>query len=67
MEGAGQRRGGTVIRLKPVALSAIRIDGKYDNDGNPMYAVQAGQAMATISPDHLRHTPEGQQDVKGVQ
>jgi hypothetical protein len=45
---------GTTLRLKPVVLSVNRIDGRYDNEGNPMYAVQAGQAMTANAPDHLR-------------
>jgi hypothetical protein len=53
---------GTVIRIKPSVLSAIRIDGQYDPEGNPAYAVKA-QNMITIvsSPDHLR---KGNQDAK---
>lgn len=46
---------GTVLRVKAMIISAMRIDGKYDQHGNPMYAIQAGQAMTVASaPDHLK-------------
>jgi len=46
---------GSVLRVKPVVMSIVRIDGEYDPQGNPMYAVQGGQAMVVGSaPDHLR-------------
>lgn len=51
---------GTTLRLKPVVMSVTRVDGHYDPQGNPMYAVQAGQAMtATNVPEHLRQPPQG--------
>ena len=55
---------GTVLRIKPVVMSVTRIDGRYDNEGNPMYAVQAGQAMVANAPDHLRQSAQAP---KGVQ
>lgn len=46
---------GSVLRIKPVVVSVIRIEGQYDPQGNPMYAVQGGQTMVIGSvPDHLR-------------
>jgi len=50
---------GTTLRLKPVVMSVSRLDGRYDPQGNPMYAVQAGQAMTADVPDHLRQGAEG--------
>jgi hypothetical protein len=50
---------GTTLRLKPVVMSVTRLDGRYDPQGNPMYAVQAGQAMTADVPDHLRQGAEG--------
>jgi hypothetical protein len=48
---------GTVLRVKPVITSVIRLDGQYDPQGNPMYAVQGGQTLALASvPDHLRYS-----------
>lgn len=46
---------GSVIKVKPNVLSAIRVDGHYDPEGNPMYAVKAGQVALIVSaPQHLR-------------
>ncbi len=45
---------GTTLRVKPIVVSVARIDGRYDQNGNPMYALQASQAMTANSPDHLR-------------
>lgn len=46
---------GSVLRLKPSVISAIRIEGHYDPEGNPMYALKAGQVMIVASaPEHLR-------------
>jgi hypothetical protein len=50
---------GTSVRIKPVVMSVIRVDGRYDPQGNPMYAVQAGQAMSVSAPEHLRKQPDG--------
>ncbi len=46
---------GSVLRIKPNVISAIRITGQYDQDGNPMYALKSSQVMAVVSaPEHLR-------------
>jgi hypothetical protein len=46
---------GSVLRIKPAVLSAVRIDGQYDPEGNPMYALRAGQVLTVFStPDMLR-------------
>ena len=46
---------GTVLRVKPNVMHVTRIDGQYDAEGNPMYALFSNQVM-TISnvPAHLR-------------
>ncbi len=46
---------GSVLRLKPSVFAAIRIEGEWDPEGNPMYAVKAGQVLVINSaPEHLR-------------
>lgn len=48
---------GSVLRVKPVVMSVIRIDGEYDPQGNPVYAIQGGQTMVLGSaPDRLRQS-----------
>lgn len=36
---------GSVLRVKPSVLSAIRIPGHHDQEGNPMYILKAVNAM----------------------
>jgi hypothetical protein len=46
---------GTILRVKPSVLSAVRVDGQYDPDGNPAYLIKAQQVvMVASSPEHLR-------------
>jgi hypothetical protein len=46
---------GSVIRVKPSVLSFIRIDGQYDTDGNPVYAMKASLQHVVMSvPEDLR-------------
>lgn len=46
---------GTVLRVKPAIVSVIRVDNRFDPEGNPMYAVQGGHMLAIKSvPDHLK-------------
>ncbi len=55
---------GTVIRLKPSVMSAVRIDGQFDPDGNPMYALRAGQIMLVESPPALMPNPQTEAKVQ---
>jgi hypothetical protein len=46
---------GTVLRTKQVVLNALRLDGRWDPDGNPLYTLKINPVMAIVSaPDHLR-------------
>jgi hypothetical protein len=46
---------GSVLRLKPSVISAIRIPGQYDPEGNPMYALKATNTMMVAdAPEHLK-------------
>jgi hypothetical protein len=50
---------GTVIRVKTVVASVARIEGQWDAEGNPLYAVKSSPAMAIISvPDNLKKPDE---------
>ena len=53
---------GSVLRVKPSILSAVRIPGQYDPEGNPMYALKATNVMMIAeAPAHLkRQSMEGQ-------
>jgi hypothetical protein len=46
---------GTIIRIKPNVMMAVRIDGQYDAEGHPMYALKTNQTVTIVSsPEHLR-------------
>lgn len=46
---------GSVLRVKPSILSAVRIPGQFDPEGNPMYALKAINTMVIAeAPDHLK-------------
>jgi hypothetical protein len=55
---------GSSLRIKAVILGALRVEGQYDQDGNPLYMIKANQVMTVSAPDHLR---KGSTAVKGVQ
>jgi len=44
---------GTVIKIKTVATDALRVDGQYDGQGNPMYIVQSTNIMSVSAPANL--------------
>ncbi len=51
---------GTVLRVKPAIQSAVRLEGRYDNEGNPMYALKGGQTVAIVNvPAHLKKGAAG--------
>ena|SRR2546422_3250760 len=51
---------GTVLRIKPIVLSALRIENLYDAEGNPAYQLKINQIMTVSStPDHLKKPAPG--------
>jgi hypothetical protein len=46
---------GSVVRIKSVVTSFVRIDGQWDQEGNPMYVIKAAPILTVVSaPEHLR-------------
>lgn len=45
---------GTSLRIKPVVLSVIRVEGQYDQEGDPVYQMKANQVMTASVPEHLK-------------
>jgi hypothetical protein len=46
---------GSVIRVKLTVASAVRIEGRWDQDGNPLYIIRGAQTMVvSSSPEALR-------------
>ena len=45
---------GTVVRLKLVVTEVLRLEGEYDQMGNPAYLVQSTNVVNIQSPENLR-------------
>ncbi len=45
---------GSVLRVKLVATEVIRLDGQYDQEGNPVYILNSTNVMVVSAPDDLR-------------
>lgn len=48
---------GTVLRLKLVVTEVLRVDGRYDREGNPIYLVRSQNVMGVSAPEELRRQP----------
>jgi hypothetical protein len=48
---------GTVIKLKLVATEVWRIEGEYDQDGNPIYVVKSSNVLTVNPPEELTRKP----------
>lgn len=48
---------GSVLRFKPVVVGALRLENRWDPEGNPLYSLKVNQVMVLVSaPEHL-HKP----------
>jgi hypothetical protein len=45
---------GTVIKIKTVLTKVLRVDNKYDNEGNPLYITQTTNIVSADAPEGLR-------------
>jgi hypothetical protein len=46
---------GTILRVKMTLLSAVRVDGMYDPEGNPQYVINMAPIISVkSSPEELR-------------
>jgi len=48
---------GSIIKIKLVATNALRVEGKFDDEGNPVYLVKSTNIMSIKSPDNLKRKP----------
>lgn len=48
---------GSLIRLKPVAVEFLRIDGMHDDEGNPVYVAKTQNVVVVSAPEKLRKRP----------
>ncbi|MHB8154951.1 MAG: hypothetical protein ACYDFR_02730 [Candidatus Omnitrophota bacterium] len=45
---------GTVIKMKLVATKVLRVDNKYDQEGNPLYIIQSTNITSVNAPENLK-------------
>ena len=48
---------GSVIKMKLVVSTIFRVDGMYDNEGNPVYQIKSTNVSFVKSPDALKKKP----------
>jgi len=47
---------GVVVRIKASVMSVVRLDNRYDQDGNPMYVFNLSPQVFFVNiPEHLRN------------
>lgn len=56
---------GSVIRLKSVIVDVVRIPGKYDSEGMPLYVVKSTGVLAVEGAEHLHK--DSQTSSEGIQ
>ena len=49
---------GTVLRVKLVVTDIYRLDGQYDQHGNPVHFVQSTNVLSVSAPDDKRKRNE---------
>jgi len=50
---------GSVLRLKSVVTDILKLEGRYDGDGNPHYLVKSAQVVSVSASDRARKPPAG--------
>ena len=45
---------GSTIKMKLVVAEIFRVDGRYDNERNPVYVVKSNNILIVRSPDNLK-------------
>lgn len=48
---------GSVLKMKLVVGDILRIEGMYDEEGNPLYRVKSSNVVMIKSPDALKRKP----------
>ncbi len=43
-----------MLKVKLVATDIIKVDGEYDDQGNPLYALHSTQVVVVDSPEDLQ-------------
>ena len=48
---------GTVLKMKLVLKKVYKVEGEYDEEGNPVYVMQSTNVTAVSSPKELKKPP----------
>jgi hypothetical protein len=48
---------GTVLKVRTILTNVMRIEGEYDQSGNPIYVVSSQNVIQASAPKKLRGTP----------
>lgn len=48
---------GSLIKMKQVVVEIWRVDGEYDNEGNPVYVVKSNNLLNVQAPEGLKRKP----------
>lgn len=48
---------GSLVKVKPVLTSIVRVDGEFDPLGNPVYVIAAQPVVAVTPTDDLKRKP----------
>jgi hypothetical protein len=49
---------GSLLRLKPVMVEVLRVDGIYDGEGNPVYVSRTQNVVVVNAPEALKRRPK---------
>ena len=47
---------GTILKLKTVATEVFKVEGQYDQDGNPVYLLKSNNVMVVQAQDNVRRS-----------
>lgn len=50
---------GSVVKIKLVVTGVLRLEGQYDQEGNPNYVVKSTNIVATSAPEDKRRGAQG--------
>jgi hypothetical protein len=51
---------GSVLRMKVVVTEVMRVEGEYDQNGNPLYFTQSMNILSVSAPDELLRDEGGE-------
>lgn len=53
---------GTVLKMKLVLKKVFKVDGEFDEEGNPVYVMQSTNVTSVSAPGDIKKKDPGQKD-----